>query len=376
MQVPQFSLAEQTIQIKKELDEAIDKVVTKGAFILGENVRKLEEEVALYLGVKYGVGVGNGSDALYLALLACDIAPGDEVITTPFTFFATAGSIVRAGAIPVFVDINPGTYNIDVRQIENKVTEKTKAIMPVHLYGQAADMGSIMEVAKKYNLKVIEDTAQAMGSTCNGQMTCSFGDAGCLSFFPTKNLGCFGDGGMVVTDDSQVAEKLRMLRVHGTRRKYYHEMLGINSRLDELQAAVLVIKMEYLEQWITARNRLASNYLELFKQNGLDEMVKLPFAIDKAYHTYNQYTVRVPHRDELQAYLKEYGIGSAVYYPLTLHLQPSFSNLNYKAGDFPEAELACGKVLSLPIFPELTSEQQEYVVNTIKRFYKEKGLLQ
>ncbi|MFX4262072.1 DegT/DnrJ/EryC1/StrS family aminotransferase [Pelotomaculum propionicicum] len=375
MQVPQFSLSSQNTKIKEELDGAIEKVVQKGSFILGENVRKIEEDAANYLGVKYGIGVANGSDALYLALLACGIGQGDEVITTPFTFFATAGSIIRAGAVPVFVDIDPGTYNIDVSQIVNKVTDKTKAIMPVHLYGQAAEMDPIMQIADKHNLKVIEDTAQAMGSTYDGKQTCSFGDAGCLSFFPTKNLGCFGDGGMVVTNDSQVAEKLRMLRVHGAQKKYYHEMLGINSRLDELQAAVLVVKMKYLEGWLAARNSLAANYLGLFKQHGLEQVVKPPLAINKAYHTYNQYTVRVPYRDELQTYLKDRGVGTAVYYPLPLHLQPIFSSLNYKAGDFPEAEKACEEVVSLPIFPELGHEQQKYVVNTIECFYKEKGLL-
>ncbi|OPY62530.1 MAG: UDP-2-acetamido-2-deoxy-3-oxo-D-glucuronate aminotransferase [Pelotomaculum sp. PtaU1.Bin065] len=374
MQVPQFSLADQTAQIKKELDETINQVVTKGSFILGDNVRKLEEEAAAYLGVKYGVGVGNGSDALYLALLACDVGPGDEVITTPFTFFATAGSIVRAGAVPVFVDIDPQTFNIDANLIEGKISEKTRAIMPVHLYGQSADMEPLMKVARKYNLRVVEDTAQAMGSEYNGQKTCSFGDAGCLSFFPTKNLGGFGDGGMAVTSDPDVAEKLRMLRVHGSRKKYYHEVVGTNSRLDELQAAVLVVKMKYLDKWIAARNNLAGKYSDLMKQNGLEGIVKEPAASSHGYHTFNQYTVRVPLRDELQTYLKERGIGTAIYYPLPLHLQPSFSNLGYKPGDLPESEKACGEVISLPVFPELTVEQLEYVVKSIKQFYKEKGL--
>jgi len=374
MQVPQFSLADQTAQIKKELDETINQVVTKGSFILGDNVRKLEEEAAAYLGVKYGVGVGNGSDALYLALLACDVGPGDEVITTPFTFFATAGSIVRAGAVPVFVDIDPQTFNIDANLIEGKISEKTRAIMPVHLYGQSADMDPLMKVARKYNLRVVEDTAQAMGSEYNGQKTCSFGDAGCLSFFPTKNLGGFGDGGMAVTSDPDVAEKLRMLRVHGSRKKYYHEVVGTNSRLDELQAAVLVVKMKYLDKWIAARNNLAGKYSDLMKQNGLNGIVKEPVALSSGYHTYNQYTVRVPLRDELQTYLKDCGIGTAIYYPLPLHLQPSFANLGYKQGDLPESERACDEVISLPVFPELKDKQLEYVVKSIRQFYKEKGL--
>ncbi|MHB1418853.1 MAG: DegT/DnrJ/EryC1/StrS family aminotransferase, partial [Bacillota bacterium] len=229
-------------------------------------------------------------------------------------------------------------------------------------------------VAKRHNLKVIEDTAQAMGSIYKGQKTCSFGDAGCLSFFPTKNLGGFGDGGMVVTNDPDVAEKMRMLRVHGSRKKYYHEILGINSRLDELQAAVLIVKMKYLDQWIAARSNIVVNYSILFKQNGLEGVVKEPYAIN-GFHTYNQYTIRVPYRDELQNYLKERGIGTAIYYPLPLHLQPSFSDLGYKQGDFPEAEKACSEVISLPIFPELTAKQQECVIRTIRLFYGEKGLV-
>jgi len=369
MQVPQFSLTAQTAEIYDQLSAAVNRVILKGSFILGENVRGLEEETAAYLGVKYGVGVGNGSDALYLALLACGIQPGDQVITTPFTFFATAGSIVRAGAVPVFADIDPRTYNLHSGLIEEKITGKTRAIMPVHLYGQAADMAPIMEMADKYNLEVIEDTAQAMGATYRGRKTCSFGHASCLSFFPTKNLGGFGDGGMVVTGDPEIAEKLRMLRVHGSRKKYYHEIVGVNSRLDELQAAVLVVKMKYLDQWIAARNKVAENYAQLFKQYELEGVVTLPFARTNSFHTYNQYTIRVPRRDELQNYLKERGIGIAIYYPLPLHLQPSFAELGYKPGDFPEAERACREVISLPVFPELAFKQQECVVKTIRQFY-------
>lgn len=375
MQVPQFSLSVQTARIKEELDQAVNQVINKGVFILEENVRRFEQKVADYLGVAHAIGVGNGSDALFLALQACGIGPGDKVITTPFTFFATAGSIVRAGAVPVFVDIDPKTFNIDAGGLESKISENTRAIMPVHLYGQAADMGPVMDVAKKYKIKVIEDAAQAMGSTYNGQMTCSFGDAGCLSFFPTKNLGCFGDGGMVVTKDHNVAENLRMLRVHGSRKKYYHEAVGINSRLDELQAAILLVKIKYLNEWITARSNAASRYAGLIKRSGLEDVVKKPYAIKEGYHTYNQYTVRVPLRDELQAYLKERGIGTAIYYPLPLHLQPAFAGLGYKRGDFPEAERACDEVISLPVFPEITFTQQEYVVESMKRFYEGKGLI-
>lgn len=375
MQVPQFSLVNQTARIKGELDEAVNQVIDKGSFILGENVRRFEQEVADYLEVKHAIGVGNGSDALFLALQSCGIGPGDEVITTPFTFFATAGSIVRAGAVPVFVDIDPKTFNIDAGRMESKITEKTRAILPVHLYGQVADMGTVMNVANKYKLKVIEDTAQAMGSTYNGQMTCSFGDAGCLSFFPTKNLGCFGDGGMVVTNNSEVAEKLKMLRVHGSRKKYYHEVVGINSRLDELQAAILAVKIKHLNEWITARNNAAGIYSKMLKKSCLEDIVKEPYAIKEGFHTYNQYTVRVPLRDKLQAHLKECGIGTAIYYPLPLHLQPSFCNLGYNPGDFPESERACSEVISLPLFPEITFEQQVYVTDTIKTFYKEMRLI-
>jgi len=232
-----------------------------------------------------------------------------------------------------------------------------------------------METANRYNLKVIEDTAQAMGATYQGQKACSYGHAGCLSFFPTKNLGAFGDGGMVVSSDPEIAEKLRMLRVHGSRKKYYHEIVGINSRLDELQAAVLVVKMKYLDQWIAARNKVAEDYVQLFKQYKLEEVVTVPYASENTLHTHNQYTIRVPHRDELQTYLKERGIGTAIYYPLPLHLQPSFANLGYKPGDFPEAEKACREVISLPVYPELATEQQEYVAETIRQFFKEKGLI-
>ncbi len=369
--VPSFDLKRQNEALKTELSAVLGKVVASGQFILGENVKALENEIAQVCGVQYGVGVASGSDALYLALLACGIEPGDEVITTPFTFFATAGSIVRAGAVPVFVDIDPKTYNMDPDLIEEKITPRTKALLPVHLFGQAADMGRIMEIAYKHGLKVIEDVAQALGCEYQGRPGGGIGDAGCLSFFPTKNLGCFGDGGMVVTNNQKIAERVRMLRVHGAKKKYYHELLGVNSRLDELQAAVLRIKLPHFKGWLKKREEHAELYNDLFKASGLtvSGYVKTPYHLPGCRHTYNQYTIAVRKRDELRDYLKERGIGTTVYYPLPLHLQPVFKELGYKKGDFPHAEQAAGSVLSLPMFPELTEEEIRCVVKTITDFY-------
>jgi len=369
--VPSFDLKRQNEALQAELSAVLGKVITSGQFILGENVKALEAEIAQICGAKYGVGVANGSDALYLALLACGVEPGDEVITTPFTFFATAGSIVRAGAVPVFVDIDPKTYNIDPDLIEEKITPRTKAILPVHLFGQAADMGRIMEVAQKHGLKVIEDAAQALGCKYQGRPVGGIGDAGCLSFFPTKNLGCFGDGGMVVTNNQEIAERVRMLRVHGAKKKYYHELLGVNSRLDEVQAAVLRVKLPHLKGWLKKRQEHAELYNYLFKTAGLtvSGYVKIPYNLPGCRHTYNQYTIAVRKRYELRDYLKERGIGTTVYYPLPLHLQPVFINLGYKKGDFPHAEQAAESVMSLPMFPELTEEEIRRVVKTITDFY-------
>jgi len=369
--VPSFDLKRQNEALKTELSAVLGKVVASGQFILGENVKALENEIAQVCGVQYGVGVASGSDALYLALLACGVEPGDEVITTPFTFFATAGSIVRAGAVPVFVDIDPKTYNMDPDLIEEKITPRTKALLPVHLFGQAADMGRIMEIAYKHGLKVIEDVAQALGCEYQGRPGGGIGDAGCLSFFPTKNLGCFGDGGMVVTNNQKIAERVRMLRVHGAKKKYYHELLGVNSRLDELQAAVLRIKLPHFKGWLKKREEHAELYNDLFKASGLtvSGYVKTPYHLPGCRHTYNQYTIAVRKRDELRDYLKERGIGTTVYYPLPLHLQPVFKELGYKKGDFPHAEQAAGSVLSLPMFPELTEEEIRCVVKTITDFY-------
>jgi len=369
--VPSFDLKRQNAALLAELSAVLGKVIASGQFILGENVKALEAEIAQICGAQYGVGVANGSDALYLALLACGVEPGDEVITTPFTFFATAGSIVRAGAVPVFVDIDSKTYNIDPDLIEEKITPRTKAILPVHLFGQAADMGRIMEIAQKNGLKVIEDAAQALGCEYQGRPGGGIGDAGCLSFFPTKNLGCFGDGGMVVTNNKEIAERVRMLRVHGTKKKYYHELMGVNSRLDELQAAVLRIKLPHFKGWLKKRQEHAELYNDLFKASGLtvSGYVKTPYCLPSCRHTYNQYTIAVRKRDELRDYLKKRGIGTTVYYPLPLHLQPVFKDLGYKKGDFPQAEHATECVLSLPMFPEMTEEEVRYVVKTITDFY-------
>jgi len=369
MRVLQFDLSLQCRQMQDELHRVLDEVTGTGHFILGKNVKKLEEEIARYLGVRYGVGVASGSDALFLALLACGVKPGDEVITTAFTFFATAGSIARAGAVPVFVDIDPATYNLDVSQVESKITPQTRAVIPVHLYGQPADMEILMEVACKYGLAVVEDAAQAIGSAYGGRKAGSFGRAGCLSFFPTKNLGGFGDGGMVVTDDPDVAEKVRMLRVHGAGKKYYHECLGYNSRLDELQAAFLRVRFPHLEAWTDARRERAVRYGELFRQKGLDQVVKEPYVAPGCLHVFNQYTVRAPFRDELRAFLAAHGVGTAVYYPIPMHLQPAFAYLNYRRGAFPEVERASAEVISLPLYPELTAQEQECVAGLIKKFY-------
>ncbi|NPV81867.1 MAG: DegT/DnrJ/EryC1/StrS family aminotransferase [Firmicutes bacterium] len=370
MQVPSFDLTRQNAALKDELMYAVSRIVAEGHFILGENVAELEKAVAELCGVKFGIGVGNCSDALYLAILACGIGPGDEVITTPFTFFATAGAIVRAGAKPVFCDIDPGTYNIAPQEVEGLVTGRTKAILPVHLYGQPADMDPILDIARKHNLHVIEDAAQAVGAAYKGRPVGSLGDVACISFFPTKNLGAFGDGGMVVTNNSEIAERVRMLRVHGAKKKYYHEILGCNSRLDEIQAGILRVKLGHLAGWTQRRREIAARYLELLNEipQVLSGLLRLPEEAPGAKHVYHQFTVATPERDWLQKHLKENGVGSTVYYPLPLHLQVVFRDLGYREGDFPEAERASREVLSLPMFPELTDEEVARVVEVIREF--------
>lgn len=369
MNVPMLDLKEQYQGLREEILATLDDVMSSSRFILGDNVKKLEEDVAVYSNVKHGIGVGNGSDAIHIALQAAGVGAGDEVITTAFTFFATGGAIVRAGATPVYVDIDPITFNIDPAKIEAAVTEKTKAILPVHLYGQMADMHAIAEVAKKYNLAIIEDAAQAIGAKFQGHSVGELGTAATYSFFPTKNLGAYGDGGMIVTNDDEVAEKSRVIRVHGSKPKYYHSVLGYNSRLDELQAAVLNIKFPHLNKWSELRREKAATYTQLLEE-ALGGVVVTPKEVEGNYHVFHQYTLRVPNRDELQAYLKEQGVATMVYYPLPLHVQPVFKELGYKEGDLPEAEKAAKEALSLPMFPELKLEQQEYVVSKIVEFYQ------
>ncbi|MFV9510483.1 DegT/DnrJ/EryC1/StrS family aminotransferase [Tepidibacillus sp. LV47] len=368
MNIPMLDLSEQYQHLKGEIYEALEQVMSSSRFILGENVKKLEKDIAKYSHVAHGIGVANGSDALHISLLACGIQPGDEVITTPFTFFATAGSIARIGAKPVFVDIDPKTFNINPGLIEEKITDKTKAIIPVHLYGQAADMDPILEIAKKYHLAIVEDAAQAIGAEYKGRKIGQFGDTACFSFFPTKNLGAFGDAGMIITNNDELAEKMRVIRVHGSKPKYYHHVLGYNSRLDEMQAAILNVKFPHIDEWNELRRKKAAYYNELLAE--LDDVVVTPYEEENRYHIYHQYTIRVKDRDALQTYLKEQGISTMIYYPLPLHLQPVFADLGYKEGDFPESEKAAKEVLSLPMYPELKQEQQEYVVAKIKEFYR------
>lgn len=368
--IPAFQLQRQNTLLEAELSNSILKVIEKGQFILGENVQSIEKEIAKLCKVSYALGVGNGSDALELSLLACGIGPGDEVITTPFSFFATSGSISRVGAKVVFVDICPITLNIDPSLIVDKVTSRTKAIIPVHLYGCPVNMKQVIKIAKEHNLYIIEDAAQAIGAKYNGKMVGSLGDMGCFSFFPTKNLGAFGDGGMIVTSDYHMAEKIKQLRVHGSTVKYTHETLGCNSRLDELQAAVLLVKLNHLEKWTERRREIAKQYTNLLKENADEYSIKLPVEPDYAYHVYHQYTIRTKNREELQNYLKKHSIGTNVYYPIPLHLQKVYSSQNYKIGDFPIAEEASKTVISLPMFPEMTNTEVEMVVDRILSYFK------
>jgi len=363
MNVPFLDLKRQYASIKEELDQAIFSVLSHTKFILGPEVEAFEEKVAQYCGTKFAVGVASGTDALLLSLRACGVGPGDEVITTGFSFFATAGVISRLGGIPVYVDIDPETYNIAPDKIEGKITPKTKAIMPVHLFGQCADMDPIIKVAKKHKLKVVEDAAQAIGSEYRGKKAGNLSDFGCFSFFPSKNLGAAGDGGMVVTNDPDMADLVRILRVHGSKPKYYHSIVGYNSRLDALQAAILSVKLKYLDEWTKKRREHAEVYNAAFK--GLD--VVTPKEEEFNYHIYNQYTIALKKRDRLREVLKENQIGHDVYYPVPLHLQECYRSLGYKEGDLPVTEEKAGEVVSIPVYPELTSEEQNFVIETIKK---------
>jgi dTDP-4-amino-4,6-dideoxygalactose transaminase len=365
MTIPILDLRAQYLAHREEIDNALLGVVADGQFILGPNVRALEQEIAAYAGCQYALGVASGTDALRLALAALEIGPGDEVITTPFTFVATANTISHAGATPVFVDIDPRTFNLVPEQVEKAVTARTKAIIPVHLFGQPAAMEPILEVARRHGLKVVEDAAQAIGAEENGHRAGSWGDAGCFSFYPTKNLGAYGDGGMVTTNDPAVAEKVDILRRQGGKTKYHSEILGFNSRLDEIQAALLGVKLRHLDAWTTGRQRVARRYDALLA----GVTVTTPYERPGVRHVYHQYTIRAPRRDELQAFLKKQGIGTMVYYPVPLHRQPLYSHLNYPAGSLPNSEQAADEVLSLPIYPELTDAQVEAVAEAIAGFY-------
>jgi len=389
MRVPFLDLTIQYKTLKKEMDRKILDVVESQKFILGQEVTELEEKLASYTKTRFAIGVSSGSDALIVSLMSLGIGKGDAVVTTPFTFFATVGAIVRVGAKVVFCDIDETTYNMDPDKLEEAIHDgtkkcpdsKVKAIIPIHLYGQCADMDRISASAAKYGLSVVEDAAQAISaaypSSSGTKNACGMGDMGILSFFPSKNLGGYGDGGMILTDKEDLAEKAKILRVHGAQNKYFHDLIGGNFRLDAIQAAVLQVKLAHLDDWTRKRQKNAIFYDKLLKDSGLIArgIVKVPQAVYKQsgipnYHVYNQYVVRAEKRDELQRFLGSKGIGSAVYYPLSLHLQNCFSSLGYKERDFPETEKASGEVLALPIFPELSVDQQEYVVSCMEEFYK------
>ncbi|MFQ5676433.1 MAG: DegT/DnrJ/EryC1/StrS family aminotransferase [bacterium] len=363
MRIPLIDLAAQYRSLKPELEEAIHKVLNAGSFILGPNVAALEREVAAFIGAKYGVGVASGTDALVLTLRALDIGPGDEVIVPAYTFFATAEAVMLVGAKPVFVDIKEDTYQIDTQQIPEVTTQKTRAIIAVHLFGHPVDLTALRQLAQKFNLKLIEDNAQAFGAEYCERKTGSFGDVGCLSFFPSKNLGGYGDGGMIVTDDERVTEKVKMLRTHGWRQKYCPEIVGYNSRLDELQAAILRVKLQHVDAWNERRRALAMVYTKLLAE--LE--IRLPYESPRCKHVYHMYVIQLRERDHIQAYLQKAGIGTAVYYPRPLHLTKPCQMLGYKEGQFKVAEKASNETLAIPLYPEMTNEQQQRVMHTLAR---------
>ena len=384
MNVPLLDLKAQYRTIKAEIDAAVAEVMESQHFILGPKVVECEKAIAKYSGCTHGVGVSSGSDALLICLMAEGIGPGDEVITTPYTFFATAGAIARLGAKPVFVDIDPTTYNLDPAQIEAKITPRTKVIIPVHLYGQMADMDGVMAVASKHKLVVIEDGAQAIGAEDKGRRAGSIGHYGCLSFFPSKNLGCAGDGGMVVTNDAARAEKLALLRAHGSKPKYYHKVIGGNFRLDSLQAAIVSVKLRHLDKWTTARQQNAARYDQLFAESGIKIADSSQFA-QRGYngvdlylpktaanrHIFNQYIIRSSRRDALKNAMEKAGIATEIYYPVPMHLQECFAYLGQGKGTFPQSEGAALETVALPVYPELEEAQARYVVETVCNFFKQ-----
>jgi dTDP-4-amino-4,6-dideoxygalactose transaminase len=368
--VPLLDLKAQYAQIKAEVEPAIFEVMESQYFILGPKVKQFEENMAKYCGTKYALGVSSGTDALLIALMAIGIEAGDEIITTTYSFFATAGAIARMGAKPVFADIDPVSFNIDPHKIEALITKKTKAIIPVHLYGQLADMTPIMTVAEKYNLIVIEDAAQAIGSRySDGRKAGEFGDMGCFSFFPSKNLGGFGDGGLVTTNNENLYNTLVYMRNHGSHPKYYHKMIGGNFRLDAIQAVVLDVKLKYLDGWTEGRKANAEFYCEGLNSRKLTKYVQPPATLEGYHHIYNQFIIRVEKRDELLAFLKSKNIGCEIYYPVSFHEQECFSHLGYQKGDFPNAEQAESETIAIPIYPELTEYQKNYVLDAIAEFY-------
>lgn len=369
MNVPLLDLQAQYVSLRDDLHQAVERVMSSQRFVLGDEVRGLESSIADYCQTKHGVGCASGSDALLLALMALDVKAGDEVITTPFSFFATAACITRLGARPVFVDIDPRTYNIDASQVADAITSRTRSIMPVHLYGQCAAMDPLLDLSRRRGVPIVEDAAQAIGATDNGRPAGSMGLIGCFSFYPTKNLGGAGDGGILTTNDDEVAARLRRLRAHGGANEYEHEEVGINSRLDELQAAILRVKFPSLDGWSEERAQKAKVYSKLLSEADLSFPVVAPHVREDGRHIFHQYVIRVPgNRDALMEHLKARGVGSKIYYPIPLHLQKCFNYLGYKEGQFPESESAAKETVALPVYPELTEEQQVYVVESIKSF--------
>ena len=369
-QFPFLDLRAQFEEIREEVTAAVMSVLESQQFILGPEVEKFEEEIQGVVGCGHAIGCASGSDALLLALMALEVGPGDEVIVPAFTFVATAGAVARLRATPVFVDIDPRTYNLDPQRLQAAITPRTRAIIPVHLFGLSADMDAILKIAQEHQLAVMEDAAQAIGATYQGRPVGGLGVMGCFSFFPSKNLGAGGDGGLITTNNSELAERLRKLRDHGSRRKYEYELVGTNSRLDELQAAILRVKLRHLSEWTEGRHRKARRYQELLAEFRLLEQIHTPTTPVGSKHVYNQYTIRTGRRDALQQYLAERGIPSVIYYPSPLHLQPAFAGLGYRPGSLPESERACAEVLSLPIYPELPEDRLQSVVRTMAEFFR------
>ena len=369
MKIPILDLKAQFKPIRQEVLTAIEEVCDEQGFVLGPRVEQLEIALAKFVGTPHAIGVASGSDALLLSLMSIGVGPGDEVITVPFSFFSTAGVISRLNAKPVYVDIRPDTFNMDPELLADAMTRQTKAIVPVHLFGQCAEMEKICWIANQRNVPVIEDGCQAIGAARNGTQAGAFGYSGCFSFFPSKNLGGFGDGGLITTHNPGVADRLQMLRVHGSRTDYHHHLIGMNSRLDALQAAILQVKLKFLEGWAEQRRHNAEHYHQLFQEAGLLDRITLPFSDPANVHVYNQFTIRVQNRDQLSTYLTEHGVGNKIYYPVPLHLQECYQELGYHKGQFPVSEQAAHEVLSLPIYPELSHEQMVYIVETIKAFF-------